>query len=69
MNKDKFLYNVGLDISIWKNIIDIYIPVAYSKDIKTALEANNKGGFFDTVRFTLNLHNLSPRNFINNNFL
>ena len=65
--KDKFLYNVGLDISIWKNIIDIYIPIAYSKDIKTALQANNKGGFFDTVRFTLNLHNLSPRNFITNN--
>lgn len=69
LNKDKFLYAVGLDICLWKNIFDIYIPFTYSKDIKAALEANNKAGFFDTIRFTLNLHNINPRNFISNNFL
>ena len=67
--KDKFLYNVGLDICIWKNIFEIYVPFAYSKDIKTTLETNNKAGFFDTIRFTLNLHNINPRNFISNSFL
>lgn len=67
--KDKFLYNVGLDICLWKNILEIYVPFVYSKDIKTALEANNKAGFFDTIRFTLNLHNINPRNFISNSFL
>ena len=36
---------------------------------KTALEANNKAGFFDTIRFTLNLHIIKPRNFITNSFL
>lgn len=65
--KDKFLYNVGFDICIWKDIFEIYIPVAYSNDIKKALEVNNKG-FFDTIRFTLNLHKIYPRNFISNNF-
>jgi hypothetical protein len=67
--KDKFLYNLGIDICLWKNIFEIYIPFAYSNDIKTTLEANNKAGFFDTIRFTLNLHNINPRNFITNNFL
>ena len=67
--KDKFLYNFGIDICLWKNIFEIYIPIAYSKDIKTTLEANNKSGFFDTIRFTLNLHNINPRNFITNSFL
>ena len=64
-----FLYNFGIDICLWKNIFEIYIPIAYSKDIKTTLEANNKSGFFDTIRFTLNLHNINPRNFITNSFL
>jgi len=67
--KDKFLYNAGVDICLWKNIFEIYVPFVYSKDIKTALEANNKAGFFDTIRFTLNLHNINPRNFISNSFL
>ncbi len=66
--KDKFLYNFGIDICIWKNIFEIYVPITYSHDIKTVLETNNKG-FFDTIRFTLNLHNINPRNFITNNFL
>jgi hypothetical protein len=67
--KDKFLHNVGIDICLWKNIFEIYVPFVYSKDIKTTLEANNKSGFFDTIRFTLNLHNINPRNFITNSFL
>jgi hypothetical protein len=67
--KDKFLYNAGIDICLWKNIIEVYVPFAYSNDIKTYLVTNNKGNFFDTVRFTLNLHNINPRNFLSNNFL
>ncbi len=67
--KDKFLYNVGVDICLWKNIFEIYVPFAYSNDIKTAFITNNKNSFFDTIRFTLNLHNINPRNFISNNFL
>lgn len=65
--EDKFLYNVGADICLWKDIFEIYIPFAYSNDIKKTLELNNKG-FFDSVRFTLNLHNINPKNFISNNF-
>ncbi|MBI3518677.1 MAG: M1 family metallopeptidase [Bacteroidetes bacterium] len=66
--KDRILYNAGVDICLWKNIFEIYVPFVYSNDIKTALTANNKG-FFDTIRFTLNLHNINPRNFITNSFL
>lgn len=67
--KDKFLYNVGVDICLWKNVFEIYVPFAYSNDIKTALKANNKDGFFDTIRFTLNLHNINPRNLLTSSFL
>ena len=61
---DKILYCAGVDISLIKNIFEIYIPFAYSKDIKNTLQLNNKGNFFDAVRFTLNLHLINPKNFI-----
>lgn len=63
---DRILYDAGVDICIWKDIIEIFIPVVYSKDIKNALSANNKG-FLDTIRFTLNLHQLNPKQIISNN--
>jgi hypothetical protein len=65
---NRVLYDAGIDICLWKNILEIYIPVIYSTDIKNALKANNKS-FFDTIRFTLNLHNIKPHNYITNNFL
>jgi len=66
--KDKILYTAGIELCIFKNICEVYFPLVYSKDIKTALQANNKDSFFDTIRFTLNLHNIKPKNFISNNF-
>ncbi len=66
---DKFLYTLGANISIWKNILEIYIPFAYSPDIKKTLELNNKGNFTDAIRFTLNLHLIKPRNLITNTFM
>lgn len=64
MLNDRILYDAGIDICVWKNIFEIYIPVLYSKDIKTNLKAIGKDNFFDTVRFTLNLHNIKPHQFI-----
>ena len=68
LNKDKILYTAGVQLCIFRNICEIYFPLIYSKDIKTALQANNKDSFFDTIRFTLNLHNIKPKNIISNNF-
>lgn len=65
---DKFLYDFGVDICLWKDIFEIYVPFAYSKDIKTALELNNRGNFFDTIRFTLNLHKIKPKELLTSSF-
>lgn len=69
LKNERVLYAAGIDICLWKNIFEIYVPFIYSQDIKTNLVANNKSGFFDTIRFTLNLHNINPKNFISNSFL
>jgi hypothetical protein len=69
LRNERLLYTAGVDICLWKNIFEIFVPFVYSQDIRTNLAANNKSGFFDTIRFTLNLHNINPRNFIANSFL
>ncbi len=69
LKNERILYDAGVEICLWKNIFEIYVPFIYSQDIKTNLVANNKSGFFDTIRFTLNLHNINPKNFISNSFL
>jgi hypothetical protein len=65
---ERMLYAAGFNVTIFKNFFELYIPLVYSKDIKDALNANNKGGFFDTMRFTLNLHNIKPKKIIETNF-
>jgi len=60
----RVLYDAGLNISIWKNILEFYVPLVYSSDIRTNLKAIGKDKFFDTVRFTLNLHLIKPHEFI-----
>jgi hypothetical protein len=66
LNTEKLLYAGGLNITIIKNVIEIYVPLLYSNDIKKTHELNNKK-FFDTIRFTLNIHNLDFKNFSRNN--
>ncbi len=67
--KDKFFYDAGLNVSLWKNIFEIYIPFAYNKEIKDVMTLNNKGNWYDAIRFTFNLHLIKPRNFISNNLM
>lgn len=64
MLKERVLYDAGIDICLWKDIFEIYIPLIYSNDIRTNLKAIGKDNFFDTVRFTLNLHKIKPHQFI-----
>ena len=66
LNRDSFLWDTGLNVSIIKDIIDIYIPLAFNNDIKSILEKNNIN-FFNRIRFTLNIHKLVAKDLIKNN--
>ncbi|MDO8999439.1 MAG: M1 family metallopeptidase [Bacteroidota bacterium] len=66
LNKDAFLWDAGLNVTIVKDIIDVYIPFMYSNDIKKTLELNNVSRF-NTIRFTINIHKLVPKNLIRDN--
>ena len=65
---DRVIYCAGFEICLFKNICEIYFPLVYSADIKEYLVLNKRNGFTNTIRFTLNLHNIIPKNFISNNF-
>lgn len=66
LNKEKFMWDAGINIILLKDIVDVYLPLAYNKDVRQVLELNNIG-FFNRIRFTLNIHKLVPKDFIKNN--
>ena len=68
MNKQKVLWDLGISANLWDEVIEISFPLFYCSDIKENLTLN-KVGFFNTIRFTFNMHNIKPRDYIKNSFL
>lgn len=66
LNKEPFLWDAGLNIIVIKDIVEVYIPVIYSDDVKKMLELNNVTRL-NTIRFTFNIHKLVPKNLIKDN--
>jgi len=66
LNSELFLWDLGINVPIIKDIVDVYIPFAYSSDIRKTLELNNVKGL-QTIRFTINIHKLVARNLIKDN--
>ncbi len=52
-------YEAGAYITIIKNILEIYAPLAYSENIKSSLEYQGLD-FWQRMRFTLHLNELNP---------
>ena len=67
LNNDPFLWDAGLNIVLWNEIIELYVPLLYSADIKKTLELNNVK-FPNTLRFTFNIHKLAFRHTLQNSF-
>ncbi len=80
-NQQYFLYDFGLHIPIIKNIVDVYIPLLMSKDIKSTFYLNNPDLKTPTVehpdpdmlkrtarmiRFTFNIQRLNPFEMVRN---
>lgn len=59
------LVDFGINIDLGKDIFNIYIPIAYSSDIKLGITANN-WNFFQRIRINLRIDKLNPKKIINN---
>ncbi len=60
---DKVLWDAGLNLTLVNEIIDIYVPLFYSQDIKNTLDLNGVD-FLHSIRFTMNIHKLAPKKII-----
>ena len=61
----RFIYDAGLQLSLFKNIINVYVPVLYSKvytDYFKSTLPDKK--FIKNIAFSIDLQNISLRKFI-----
>ncbi len=66
LNRETVLYAAGLNITLVKKIVEVYVPLLYSSDIRETMKLNNKT-FWETLRFTLNLHRIEFKKTVKNN--
>ncbi|MBS1651159.1 MAG: M1 family metallopeptidase [Bacteroidetes bacterium] len=60
---NKFLYDAGIAFSIADDIVEVFVPLVYSSEIKNTLELNNIG-YWQRIRFTFDIHKLNPRHWV-----
>lgn len=63
----KFLYVAGLQLSLFKNCINIYAPLFYSSDFGNSLKTvPDQNGFFQKISFSIDVQNISFKRIFRN---
>ena len=61
----KFIYDAGLQISLLNDLINIYIPVAYSKVYSDYFKSTiTKDRFIKNISFSIDIQNFSVKNVV-----
>ena len=65
---DRFLFDAGIQISLIKETINIYVPLIYSSVFKDYIQSTiaKKGRLWKTISFTIDISNFSFRKFDRN---
>ncbi|QES90761.1 gluzincin family metallopeptidase [Rhizosphaericola mali] len=64
-NSEKLLYDAGIQLSLFKSFVNVYVPIAFSrayKDIYNSVYSNNK--FLKTISFSINLNALNYKQYL-----
>ena len=65
---DRFLYDAGIQISLLKQLLNIYIPILYSQPYKdyykTDFFSGGKNRFLKTISFSIDISKMKPQKFI-----
>lgn len=62
----RFLYDAGVQVSLYKNLVNIYIPVLYSKVYRDYYKSTlTEKRFLKTISFSIDIQNFSLNKFIN----
>lgn len=61
----KFLFDAGLQLSMFKGIVNIYAPLLYSKAYRDYIKSTipKKGRFWNTITFSIDIQNLRLKQF------
>ncbi len=61
----KFLYVGGLQLSLFKNVLNVYAPIIYSKEFKDYLKTDNQANkFLKKITFSIDIQNFRLYNFL-----
>lgn len=61
-NASKFLYDAGVQLSLFKNVLNIYFPILYSKIYKNYFKSTIPGNTFkNNISFSINFKELELR--------
>ncbi|MEO6404258.1 MAG: M1 family metallopeptidase [Ferruginibacter sp.] len=61
----RFLYDAGLQLSLFKNVINIYVPLLYSKVYKDYFKSTiTEKRFVKNISFSIDIQNLSLKNLV-----
>ena len=55
---DKLMSEIGIQLSLIKNVVDVYIPIKVCKAMQDALDINGYK-YLQTIRFTININHLN----------
>jgi hypothetical protein len=58
---DRFLYDAGLQVSLLKDIINIYVPLLYSKVYKDYFNSTPNNSFVQRISFSINIQDVTVR--------
>jgi hypothetical protein len=60
---DRFLFDAGLQLSLFKETVNIYLPLLYSRVFKDYIQSTleKKGRLWKTVSFSIDISNFSFR--------
>lgn len=62
-NQQKLIYDAGLQVSLFKNLINIYAPVVYSKVFRDYIKSTNPG-FTKNISFSIDIQNFTLKKLI-----
>ena len=59
--ENRFLYDAGLQVSFLKDIINIYVPLLYSKVYRDYFNSTPNNNFFQRISFSINIQDITVR--------
>lgn len=61
----RFIYDAGLQLSLFRNVLNIYVPVLYSKVYKDYIRSTiSEPRFWKNISFSIDIQNINLKRII-----